>query len=447
MSAGARMRIVKDATVIPMHGERVLPHHDVLIDGETIADVVPSGGALPEDAVAIDARGRFAMPGIVDAHVHFVRGDAAANAALRELFLVNGSTTALCLDGFGDVLELARGTATGELFGPSIVSSGPIHDEPGLSYEDGRAAVLREADAGFRFVKVYNELPVEGYRGLVDGAREAGIRVLGHVTRAPGIDGVFAARQDSIVHAEEFLYTYFGYSVGGDPDWRRGGPLDVSRLPALAERVAELGMIVGPTLHCFHTIWQQAEDLRPLLRADQLDCLPASLVEGWLPPRNRYVREFATARHRRNLLEGFWFQVRLVEELHAAGVPLTAGTDAAVPHLTPASIHAEIAHLAACGLGNYEALRCATVEGAQLLEPGTKAGTLQRGAPADLLLLASDPLADVRATADIAGVMARGAWHDRAALDARLAALRAMHGPATAALLAAHDGGGAPVLA
>jgi hypothetical protein len=56
----------------------------------------------------------------------------------------------------------------------------------------------------------------------------------------------------------------------------------------------------------------------------------------------------------------------------------------------------------------------------RLIEPGLRA---------DLLLLSENPLEDVAATRAIEGVMLRGRWLDRAALDALLAELES---PATA---------------
>jgi len=419
------MHVITDATVIPMDRERALAHHDVLVDDGRILDVVPTGGALPDGCTQIDGAGRFLIPGLIDAHVHFLRGETLVNDALQELYLINGSTSVLCLDGFDEVLERQQAVAAGERFGPTIFSSGPIHNEAELDYDGGRAAAISEAATGYTFVKVYNDLTVEGYGGLVDGAREAGIRVLGHVPRAPGLGGVFASGQVSIVHAEEFLYTHFGYSVGAKTDWRAGGTTSLAALPALCARVAELGIVVGPTVRCFFSIWQQSQDIAAWTRAEQLDYLPAHLVARWQAPTNRYVDLFKADHCRRNLAEGYWFQLRLIEELHAAGVPLTAGTDTTVHNVLPDFIHAEIAELAIAGLGSWEALKAATVNAAQLIEPGTTRGTIQKGAPADLLLLGADPLADVRATSDIHGVMARGEWHDRTALDARLAALKA----------------------
>src|SRR5690348_15563573 len=43
---------------------------DVLIDGNRIEGLTPAGGALPDGAEVLDARGLLAMPGLVNAHSH-----------------------------------------------------------------------------------------------------------------------------------------------------------------------------------------------------------------------------------------------------------------------------------------------------------------------------------------------------------------------------------------
>ncbi|MGO2021523.1 MAG: cytosine deaminase, partial [Brachybacterium tyrofermentans] len=43
---------------------------DLLIDGDTVAAVLPPGGEAPEGAEVIDGRGMLALPGLINAHAH-----------------------------------------------------------------------------------------------------------------------------------------------------------------------------------------------------------------------------------------------------------------------------------------------------------------------------------------------------------------------------------------
>jgi imidazolonepropionase-like amidohydrolase len=126
--------------------------------------------------------------------------------------------------------------------------------------------------------------------------------------------------------------------------------------------------------------------------------------------------------------------MRDVREMHAAGVPLAAGTDIGAPLLVPGfSLHDELELLVrVAGMTPAEALRAATLTPARVLGRADSLGTVEPGRLADLVLLDADPLADIRNTRRIHAVVADGRLLDRAALDALLA--EAEHAAAPAAL-------------
>ena len=83
----------------------------------------------------------------------------------------------------------------------------------------------------------------------------------------------------------------------------------------------------------------------------------------------------------------------------------------------------ELAALVRAGLTPYQALVTGTRNPAEYFGTLDSAGTVAVGKRADLVLLAGNPLADVRHTAHPAGVMFGGRWLPRAEIDRRLAAL------------------------
>jgi imidazolonepropionase-like amidohydrolase len=109
--------------------------------------------------------------------------------------------------------------------------------------------------------------------------------------------------------------------------------------------------------------------------------------------------------------------------LERAGVLVLAGTDAGFlnSYVYPGvGLHQELELMVAAGLTPLEALRAATINGARFLGREGRAGTVERGRVADLVILDRDPLRDIRATRDIHAVVLRGAYLDRPALDAML---------------------------
>ncbi|MFG1694822.1 amidohydrolase family protein [Nonomuraea sp. NPDC049309] len=64
-----RPLVLRNGTVLPMDGSRVLTETDVLVTGDTIAAVGPRL-EVPEGTAEIDASGGIVMPGMIDTHRH-----------------------------------------------------------------------------------------------------------------------------------------------------------------------------------------------------------------------------------------------------------------------------------------------------------------------------------------------------------------------------------------
>ena len=118
--------------------------------------------------------------------------------------------------------------------------------------------------------------------------------------------------------------------------------------------------------------------------------------------------------------------LRLVGDMHRAGVRLLAGSDASTePFVVPgAALHEELALFVEAGLTPLQALRTATTDAARYAGDDPMRIGFRVGAPADLVLLAADPRRDIRNTRAIAWVIQHGVAHDRATLDAKLAPIK-----------------------
>ena len=99
----------------------------------------------------------------------------------------------------------------------------------------------------------------------------------------------------------------------------------------------------------------------------------------------------------------------LTGKLYRAGVPLLVGTDAPEPQVTPGfSLHQELEMLVESGLPPAAALRAATLHNAMALGQEKQLGTIAQGKWADIVLLAANPLDDIRNTRKIELVIRGG---------------------------------------
>ncbi|MEL6986066.1 MAG: amidohydrolase family protein, partial [Actinomycetota bacterium] len=130
-----------DTETMTLVGERHL-----VIEGDTIVSVdetAPDTGTGVGFDRVIDARGRFVLPGFVDAHVHHVittmdfhrlarlsaTEKALGAARLAEATVLRGFTTVR--DTGGDVTGLVRAIASGLCDGPRIVRAGRAISQTG----------------------------------------------------------------------------------------------------------------------------------------------------------------------------------------------------------------------------------------------------------------------------------------------------------------------------
>jgi imidazolonepropionase-like amidohydrolase len=88
---------------------------------------------------------------------------------------------------------------------------------------------------------------------------------------------------------------------------------------------------------------------------------------------------------------------------------MLTGSDVGVAWVVPGwSIHQEMARLVALGVAPIEAIRGATIYGAEASRVADRFGSIEAGRSGDLVLLERDPLQDITATRAIRAVVARG---------------------------------------
>src|SRR5207244_5320598 len=125
------------------------------------------------------------------------------------LFLANGVTTVRNMAGGPDVAELRDRVKNGDLIGPTIYTAGPMLDgfppvwegsDVVTTAEQARRAVEKQKNAGYDFLKVYDNLLPIAYDAIIEAAAQARMPVAGHVSPHVGLKRVLAAHQRSIEH-------------------------------------------------------------------------------------------------------------------------------------------------------------------------------------------------------------------------------------------------------
>ena len=420
----ARGVVLADVTLV-QPGEGRLAGRRVVVEGGVIRSIGPAEGT---DALA----GVFALPGLVDMHVHFPPAMPLGQTELFSLLYLAHGVTGVRDAGDADGTSTAparEGVRAGRFPGPRIFACGPLVDGPEPRWPntivlrepaEAAAAVERIAREGFDCVKVYDSLTPEVLATVREAARAQGLPVIGHVPRRVPFE---EARLDDVQHLT---------GVTGSGDLRpfpqtldRWRTLDEARIRFVVETSRALGIAHTPTLVSLER-FAAMEDYAAVRESADAKLLPGlyrdvtwSPTEGLPFLRGRPAAEYALFR------DGLERGKTFVARLHEAGVPIHAGTDTLLPFLVPgAALQREVRILAEAGLGPEAALAAATsVPGAALQLAGL--GRLEVGAPADLALFREDPTRDLAALGTLEAVVADGRLYTRADLEARLARYRA----------------------
>jgi len=440
---------IEDVTVIDVDGGtdggvvvRRRERHRVVFAGDRIAHVGPMAqAALPADRV-IDGAGRFLIPGLWDAHVHFVY-DEALTEAMPGLFLRWGITSVRDTGGELDRLTALRAKWQAEAAAPRIFVAGPLLDgrhvvydgenpsQPalGTSVPDAEAAAARVAAlgaGGADLIKIYELVSPAVFDALVRAARAEGLPIASHVPLSMTADRA-GPRVDSMEHLRNV-------ELGCARDWER---LHAERLAALRDWPGDRGYALRRSLHRAQRLDAIADydaarcetvlaSLRgtmqvPTLRLNAFNvsrpdldprwhaasrALPADVIARW----DAKVEANAEDESWEDLRFGEW-SLFLVGRMREAGVPIAAGTDTPINLAIPGeSLHRELELLVRSGLSPAEALAAATRAPARFFGLEGELGRIEPGFRADAVLLESDPLVDIRHTRAIRGVVSQGRW-------------------------------------
>ena len=446
--------LIRHATVVDVQHSRIVADQAIAIEGDTIRAVGPDHAIARKYAArrTIDATGKFVMPGLWDMHVHF-GGEKLIdeNKELLPLYVAFGVTTVrdCAADISPMVLEWRAAVAQGRLLGPTIYTSGPKLEgykpnwkgtiEVGTPAEV-EAALDRLQGMRADFVKITdNTLKPDIFLYAVKAAKARGLKTSAHTPYALTIEQAVRAGLNSIEHIDYLI------KAGSPQEASIGAEYAAKKLtygeasdkfvetfdPTYAaqeyRRLATLGVYVTPTLN-------GGRVLAYLDRDDHSsDTGLAYIGPGLRKTYDWRVERAARAtpaqvesRHRE-----YELSLKVLPMLRDAGIPILAGTDAGYLNsfIYPGEgLHEELERYVEAGLTPQQALYTATVTGPAFLGRSNRYGALARGKAADVLILNANPLNDVKATREIDGVVLKGKWLDRGALNKLLADAKAKAG-------------------
>lgn len=206
IDSSQREIVFTSVNVIPMDSERVLENQMVLVKGGRVSAIGKSI-KYGKDALVINAKGKYLMPGLAEMHAHVPPNDnVESHKEALFLFAANGITTIRGMLGHSSHLDLRSKINSGEIFGPRFYTTGPSFN--GLSVKTaarGAEMVREQKAAGYDFLKLHPGLTKETFGVISSTAKEVGIPFVGHVSFGVGVWHAIDAGYSSIDHLDGFI--------------------------------------------------------------------------------------------------------------------------------------------------------------------------------------------------------------------------------------------------
>jgi imidazolonepropionase-like amidohydrolase len=428
--------ILRGATVVDGTGAPAFGPADVVIAGNRIVKVVPLGApgaaiaeaARPKLAAGgreIDLSGQYLLPGLIDMHGH-IGGDAQGTPSdyVYKLWLGHGITSVRepgCFSGIAFCTSESVRSAGNRIVAPRIfpyaaLGSGPAGTSVATP-EQARQWVRSAKAQGVLGMKCFGARP-EILAAAFDELNKQGMRSACHLaqTNVARVNALAAARQglttlehwyglpESLLDSHSVQDFPPSYNFQDESQrfgeagrlWSQAAAPGSPRYEAAMKELLSLKLTLDPTFG----IYSAGRDLMRARRADWHEAytLP-SLWAFFAPDRNRHGSFFYDwgTEQEANWRDNYRRWMSFVNDFKNRGGRVTAGSDSGfIYQVYGFGMIQELEMLREAGFHPLEVIRSASLSGAEALGAEASLGSIEPGKLADLLVVAENPLANLK---------------------------------------------------
>lgn len=381
--------VIRNVHILSGDHLEILDNHEIWIDGGKIISIEEESDKSAD--YFTDGNGTYAIPGLIDLHVHMM-WDGSINpvattesegyeqmliraAANADHYLAHGITTVRDIGSIDDIsLHVAKSIRNGLINGPEVIACGKTltmtggHDPFWARFVDGKDEALRgvreQIYKGATVIKVSatggvygrtegedagnSELGLDELTIICREAHKFGLKVASHAIGREGILNSILAGVDTIEHGHYMDDELISLMESHNVAWH-------------------------PTLYVYRQVANQAG-----------------------------IPDYA----RRKAVEIVKIHDEAFKKYHKHDILIGAGSDAGSPGVSHHALQDELYAMNETIQDNSSALKTATVTAGKILDKNV--GAIKEDYDADLVFLKDNPLTDLTHIESIEGVIAKG---------------------------------------
>ena len=400
VTKGEKTIAFTNATIITMEGNEVIKGGTLVVSGNKIVSIGTTPPAEDgREITTIDCTGKTIMPGIIDVHAHlgtFRNGISPQKQWSYWANLAYGVTTTHDPSTETEItFAQSEMVKAGVMVGPRIFSTGTIlYGADGdfkaviNSLDDARSALRRTKAYGAFSVKSYNQPRREQRQQIIAAAKELNMNVV------PEGGSFFFHNLTQVIDG----HTGIEHNIPVAPLYN-----DVIKLWSATKAhntptlIVNYGGINGEYFWYERTnVWEKERMLRFMPRA----VLDTRARHRTIIPDEEYQN-------------GHILVSQTCKKMQDNGININLGAHGQIQGI---GAHWELWMLVQGGMTNLQALRCATINGANYIGMGDEIGSLKVGKLADLIILDGNPLTNIQNTENVRYTMVNGTLYDAATM-------------------------------